>query len=122
MFGISVKRLSNAKIYERAIAQNLAGKTKKFEGGTAKIMKTRENELHEPKINKSFFCTDCEYGEYEEIQYVIEIKCSVCGKLLTGTRFVDSSPEKRDYFEKIELGKIPNYCPRCGARLKEIKE
>ena len=49
-------------------------------------MKTRENELHEPKINESFICTDCEYGEYEEIKYVIEIKCSVCGKLLTKTR------------------------------------
>ena len=85
-------------------------------------MKTRENELHEPKINESFICTDCEYGEYEEIKYVIEIKCSVCGKLLTGTRFADMSQKKRAYFEKEELGKIPNYCPHCGARLKEIEE
>lgn len=82
-------------------------------------MKTRENELHEPIINRR--ASFSEYDEYGESRYFIEITCPVCKKFLTGKTFIDTSQQKCDYFEKEELERVPYYCPNCGARLKEVQ-
>ena len=67
-------------------------------------MKTRENEVHEPKIK-------IEYDRRYSMEWV-EITCSVCGYMVEKYYFAGSPA-------KIEHG---NYCPNCGARLKEVNE
>ena len=71
-------------------------------------MKTRENELHEPKIKfKVVRKNDIPYRAFAE--------CSVCGCLLSKSG-IYSTKERAE--EKLP---IPNYCPNCGARLKEVE-
>lgn len=70
-------------------------------------MKTRENELHEPKEFNDFIYK--EGKGFLDAKYMI---CSVCGKGLT--KVLKSIEDKKNYY--------PNYCPQCGARLKEIEE
>ena len=66
--------------------------------GKAK-MKTRENELHEPKIIK----VEEKVGDCgSSVEFLGQ--CTVCG--FTYSRNPDWI----------------NYCPKCGARLKEIEE
>lgn len=64
-------------------------------------MKTRENELHEPIIKIKF---DIRY-----LMKLVEITCSVCGNTLD-KYYSEENPAKIRY---------PNYCPYCGARLKD---
>ena len=66
-------------------------------------MKTRENELHEPKIKKK--------GN-EIIAY-----CALCNEKLEDIYNCtdDDDTEVLDMYS-------PNYCPNCGARLKEVGE
>ena len=61
-------------------------------------MKTRENELHEPKVIRV-------EEKYENGAVAVEFfgQCTVCG--YTYSRNPDSI----------------NYCPMCGARLKEVE-
>ena len=71
-------------------------------------MKTRENELHKPIIYHDFprkggasqhLHLDMDIGG------TVYILCPVCYKELSKS-----------------VDEIPNYCPQCGARLKEIEE
>lgn len=66
-------------------------------------VKVRENELHEPKVK-------IEYDRQRSMEWV-EIYCSVCGKEI-GEYYYAGPAE-------IVHG---NYCPNCGARLKEVDE
>lgn len=68
-------------------------------------MKTRENELHEPKI--TFELAHGGYNSYGSK------KCSVCGYSLAYTFGCTEQGAKELY--------IDNYCPNCGARLKEVE-
>lgn len=83
-------------------------------------MKTRENELHEPKIERG--TTRRLYDEYAEIYFGVRVFCPLCRNLLCGRSEPDTSKSKRDFIEKRVLKEIPNFCPNCGARLKEIEE
>lgn len=83
-------------------------------------MKTRENELHEPKIER--YTAKHIYEGYDEYQYTIEITCPVCRHLFAEKSFVDTSKEKREYFENGLMKEVPNYCPNCGARLKKVEK
>ena len=82
-------------------------------------MKTRENELHEPKVVRDTANYLCD--GYVEHHYIITVKCAVCGRGLSGNDIVDTSAEKRECTDKFVLAQIPNFCPHCGARLKEIE-
>ncbi len=82
-------------------------------------MKTRENELHEPKVVRETALYH--YYDYAEPNYEITVKCAVCGDCLSGKSTVDTSKEKREYTDKFVLSQVPNYCPNCGARLKEVE-
>ena len=70
-------------------------------------MKTRENELHEPKIAVN---TNSLFKGYDVIAV-----CSVCRKEVMN-RFVKHDVNFMANFY------LPNYCPNCGARLKEVGE
>ena len=50
------------------------------------------------------------------------IKNLECRHLFAEKSFVDTSKEKREYFENGLMKEVPNYCPHCGARLKEVEE
>lgn len=71
-------------------------------------MKTRENELHEPIIERARF----RVGYYEVV------KCSIRKKQF-GNIGSDCMPLS-DYQKRFLLTTAPNYCPHCGARLKEV--
>ena len=79
----------------------------------------KANEFREPIIEKKaeFYIFDF----YKEAQYSIKATCPICNGLLAGVSFPDTSQEKRDYKTKCILNEIPNYCPNCGARLKEVE-
>ena len=63
-------------------------------------MKTRENELHEPIVNTYYKV----FGIYGT-----DVVCAVCDNTLSS---ISDDPEVL----------YDNYCPFCGARLKEIDE
>ena len=69
-------------------------------------MKTRENELHEPKISFGIIS----YG------YFAKAHCSVCGEFLEDT-FSPNSKDDAIFHVKLS---VKNYCPYCGAQLKEV--
>ena len=71
-------------------------------------MKTRENELHEPIVS-------IEYENNSNLFYRDKVECSVCRYLLYKSKSKMSGKKlvKNDII-------LPNYCPNCGARLKEI--
>ena len=71
-------------------------------------MKTRENELHEPEISTGADIY-VEGRGFLEADYVC---CSVCHRGLA--RVLASVSDMKKYY--------PNYCPNCGARLKEDVE
>ena len=81
-------------------------------------MKTRENELHELKVTHTPWRNHWN-GHYKFFDKV-EAFCPICNLSLYENSFqtprgaiVDIIPTDYD---------IPNYCPNCGARLKEIEE
>ena len=74
-------------------------------------MKTGENELHEAIIDV-FKSTSGAIA--------IETHCDVCGRLLYDTGWCQYVPE--EVLTRRAKGVTPNYCPNCGARLKEIKD
>lgn len=82
-------------------------------------MKTRENELHEPKI-EAFEAHFAEFSVHPvgETLYQVGYDCPVCGnglmKLYTGK-------SKEQAIERFKQN-MDNYCPNCGARLKEVDE
>ena len=66
-------------------------------------MKTRENEVHEPRITKN--------------RAWLTAYCQICeGKVATVAN-CSGEPD-----EEIIAEYLPNYCPNCGARLKEVDE
>lgn len=72
-------------------------------------MKTRENELHTPDV-----------GIQTSTYFIkISVKCAICGNEINSTTewFGDSAKQSKAFLDN----KIPNYCPNCGARLKEVK-
>lgn len=68
-------------------------------------MKTRENELHQPKVKERYF-------------YLTQLYCQECGQFLAEDERVADIP--KDIRIKECKRKIPNYCPNCGARFKEV--
>ena len=82
-------------------------------------VKVRENELHEPKI-EAFEIPFAEYSVHPvgEALYQVGYECLVCGEghmeLMTGW----SKEQVINIFKR----KMDNYCPNCGARLKEVNE
>lgn len=75
-------------------------------------MKTRENELHEPKIETLWSI----YSDMISVQ----ISCSVCGEILVDTEW--QSYVREQFLRDFVTSELKNYCPQCGARLKEIEE
>lgn len=69
-------------------------------------MKTRENELHKPKV-----IYEPAHGSYSSwgMKY-----CSVCGYHLNW-KFGCTKQEIEELY-------VENQCPYCGARLKDIEE
>ncbi len=74
-------------------------------------MKTRENELHEPRVNTEELVGECR-------GHLAKVYCTVCDEELSS------------YFEKGQNVNVvfltakaiaKNYCPNCGARLKEVE-
>ena len=71
-------------------------------------MKTRENELHEPIIkmwiaNKGYYVT---------------ANCPICDTIFGGAFSEDNKDDAISRAKRFHI----NYCPNCGARLKEIEE
>lgn len=67
-------------------------------------METRENKLHEPILEEV-------NEERTYVEHYFRVKCPICYTTLCG-----SSDKK--YLEE----EVPNFCPECGARLKEVDE
>ena len=80
-------------------------------------MKTRENELHEPKI-EAFEAHFAEFSVHPvgETLYQVGYDCPICGK---GSMQLEMGKSKEQAIERFKLN-MDNYCPRCGARLREI--
>ena len=76
-------------------------------------MKTRENELHEPKLQ-------IEYVPYGQ-GYQIEADCPICGRYVGGAFYANVTEEQAIMLLKHKDGYF-TYCPHCGARLKEENE
>lgn len=70
--------------------------------------KVRENGLHTPKLDV----------KTTEDYTMLSIHCSVCNKLLAQS--TEYYPVIDDYINSYTDRVAPNYCPHCGARLKEI--
>ena len=64
-------------------------------------MKTRENELHEPRITKN--------------RAWLTAYCQICQRKVATVANCSGELD-----EEIIAEYLPNYCPNCGARLKEI--
>lgn len=77
----------------------------------------RENELHEPEIKIELVIVS--YANYLGPECHISASCPVCNKLLDSIHFPYTSEVKRTYNTQFLVTKLPNYCPNCGARLKE---
>lgn len=75
--------------------------------------KTRENELHEPKIETEIVAS----REYPTL-YRVNVVCPVCYFLLG--RGIGLT--KQDAINEEKHRSIYTYCPLCGARLKEVKD
>ena len=73
-------------------------------------MKTRENELHEAVID---------VFKDKDGNIAIQTLCSVCGRLLYDTDWWRHVTEEQLTERAKEA--TPNYCPNCGARLKEVE-
>ena len=71
-------------------------------------MKTRENELHEPIVE-----TVARVKNGNKSYRTIE-KCSVCNCLLSISRACNTKESAKGTLLAL------NYCPHCGARLREI--
>lgn len=69
-------------------------------------MKTRENELHEPTV---------EILRSGNVTTTLAVLCSVCGNQILAT-----TGHSRDNATVLARTLTPNYCPYCGARLKEV--
>lgn len=67
-------------------------------------MRTRENELHVPRECDGFI-----YKQGKGFVDATYFVCSVCDRGLT--KVLNSVTDKKKYYT--------NYCPNCGARLKE---
>ena len=82
-------------------------------------MKTRENELHDPKI-EAFEIPFAEYSVHPvgENLYQVGYDCPVCGK---GPMELYTGKSKEQAIERFKRN-MDNYCPNCGARLKEVDE
>ena len=74
-------------------------------------MKTRENELHEPKIQVEFN-PEIE-GTFFDGLVRITAHCSLCNKKIYG--YIGPS---ENYGKSFVNKQLPKYCPNCGARLK----
>ena len=74
-------------------------------------METRENEVHEAFIDvfKSISGDIC-----------VQTSCNVCGRLLYDTNWWSRVTEEQLTERAKEA--TPNYCPNCGARLKEVEK
>lgn len=83
-----------------------------------KEQKTRENELHEPKIDiYEVTLPDSFFGN--ETIYHVGYKCAVCGE--GRMELAPYGVGKQKVIERFKRN-MDNYCPNCGARLKEVKE
>ena len=71
-------------------------------------MKTRENELHQPKITTEYTARNT---------WLVILECWECGLYLSDFEHADKLTAQ----EQAHL-RMPNYCPCCGARLKEVQE
>ncbi len=72
-------------------------------------METRENELHEPIIRPR-----PEAGEG-----IVVAKCSVCGYFLAFAQGENIEEATERVKERLKEKFGLNYCPECGARLRE---
>ena len=73
-------------------------------------MKTRENELHESIVEI------VERVKNGHKSYCAIEKCSVCGCILSMSRACNTKELVKGTLLAL------NYCPNCGARLKEIQQ
>ena len=81
--------------------------------------KTRENELHEPKIVAfEIPFAECSIQPVGENLYQIGYECPICGK---GEADCILGRDKEHAIERFKRS-MNNYCPNCGARLKEVKD
>lgn len=80
-------------------------------------MKTRENELHEPLVETL-------RSIYPDVVSV-QVSCSVCREVLLNTNYkadLWGSELRDEYLRNFALSELKNYCPHCGARIKEVDE
>ena len=103
----------------------LTGKIKAFEQDNENLRRTieegceevhektkmRENELHEPKIDM-----DIKAAEGYSTLYYVSANCPVCDFFLGKSMGLSKEQAINEVKESIY-----NYCPHCGARLKEVK-
>lgn len=82
-------------------------------------METRENELHEPKI-EAFEAHFAEFSVHPVGQtlYQVRYDCPVCGK---GAAQLEMGKSEEQAIERFRSG-MDNYCPNCGSRLKEVEK
>lgn len=80
-------------------------------------MKTRENELHEPKIDayKTPVAALSVLPVFQTV-YQVGYECAVCGN---GHAELVMEWCKEWAIKRFKLN-MDNYCPRCGARMKEM--
>ena len=78
-------------------------------------MKTRVNELHEPKIEaiclERYAFGGANIGKF----YCATARCRICNYFLS-----DRNGITKELAIGNVLAGVLNYCPNCGARLKEV--
>ena len=77
-------------------------------------------EVHEPKIYA--YTTPIEDPSIlppDEIQYRVGYECTICGAGQIGHILGRDKKQAIGRFKKTMMN---NYCPNCGARLKEVDE
>lgn len=73
-----------------------------------------KDELHEPKVETL-------RSIYLDV-VSIQVSCSVCGEILLNTNYkadLWKSELRDEYLRNFALSELKNYCPHCGARIKE---
>lgn len=85
----------------------------------ARIGYRKVGEVHEPKIVAfEIPFAECSIQPVGENLYQIGYECPICGK---GEADCTLGRDKEHAIERFKRS-MNNYCPHCGARLKEVKE